>query len=49
MPTINTAGIISKPDVPAATKLVPEIVAWPFSAGHLPYLDWIDEATAPPA
>ena len=28
MPTINTAGIISKPDVPAATKLVPEIVAW---------------------
>ncbi len=28
MPTINAAGIISKPDVPAATKLVPDIVAW---------------------
>jgi len=28
MPTINTAGIISKPDVPAAIQLVPEIVAW---------------------
>jgi periplasmic divalent cation tolerance protein len=27
---------------------VPEIVGWPFSAGHLPYLDWIDEVTAPP-
>ena len=24
---------------------VPEIVGWPFSAGHLPYLDWIDEST----
>lgn len=23
---------------------VPEIVGWPFSAGHRPYLDWIDEA-----
>lgn len=25
---------------------VPEIVGWPFSAGHLPYLDWIDGSTA---
>jgi periplasmic divalent cation tolerance protein len=25
---------------------VPEIVGWPFSAGHQPYLDWIDEVTA---
>lgn len=24
---------------------VPEIVGWPFSAGHLPYLHWIDETT----
>ena len=27
---------------------VPEIVGWPFSAGHLPYLGWIDESTLPP-
>jgi periplasmic divalent cation tolerance protein len=26
---------------------VPEIVGWPFSAGHLPYLDWIDDSTSP--
>jgi len=26
---------------------VPEIVGWPFSAGHLPYLNWIDASTAP--
>lgn len=25
---------------------VPEIVGWPFSAGHLPYLNWIDASTA---
>jgi len=25
---------------------VPEIVGWPFSAGHQPYLDWIDAATS---
>ena len=25
---------------------VPEIVGWPFSAGHLPYLDWIDASTS---
>ena len=25
---------------------VPEIVGWPFSAGHLPYRDWIDDSTA---
>lgn len=25
---------------------VPEIVGWPFSAGHPPYLDWIDASTA---
>ena len=25
---------------------VPEIVGWPFSAGHRPYLDWIDTSTA---
>ena len=25
---------------------VPEIVGWPFSAGHLPYLQWIDESTS---
>ena len=25
---------------------VPEIVGWPFSAGHLPYLTWIDESTS---
>ena len=24
---------------------VPEIVGWPFSAGHLPYLNWIDDVT----
>ncbi len=24
---------------------VPEIVGWPFSAGHLPYLDWIGQVT----
>jgi len=24
---------------------VPEIVGWPFSAGHRPYLDWIDDST----
>jgi periplasmic divalent cation tolerance protein len=24
---------------------VPEIVGWPFSAGHQPYLDWIDQVT----
>ena len=28
MPTIKTAGIISKPSVPAATQLVPKIIAW---------------------
>jgi len=28
MPTIKTVGIISKPAVPAALKLVPELVAW---------------------
>jgi len=27
---------------------VPEIVGWPFSVGHAPYLDWIDESTATP-
>ena len=26
---------------------VPEIVGWPFSAGHQPYLDWIGESTLP--
>jgi periplasmic divalent cation tolerance protein len=25
---------------------VPQIVGWPFSAGHQPYLDWIDTSTA---
>jgi periplasmic divalent cation tolerance protein len=25
---------------------VPEIVGWPFSAGHQPYLDWIDAVTS---
>lgn len=25
---------------------VPEIAGWPFSAGHLPYLNWIDASTA---
>ena len=25
---------------------VPQIVGWPFSAGHLPYLNWIDDVTA---
>jgi periplasmic divalent cation tolerance protein len=25
---------------------VPEIVGWPFSAGHLPYLNWIDASTS---
>ena len=25
---------------------VPEIVGWPFSAGHLPYLQWIDASTS---
>jgi periplasmic divalent cation tolerance protein len=25
---------------------VPEIVGWPFSAGHLPYLNWIDRSTS---
>jgi periplasmic divalent cation tolerance protein len=25
---------------------VPQIVGWPFSAGHQPYLDWIDAVTA---
>lgn len=24
---------------------VPEITGWPFSAGYLPYLDWIDANT----
>ena len=28
MPTLNTVGIISKPDVPAATALVPRLVTW---------------------
>jgi len=28
---------------------VPEIVCWPFSAGHPPYLDWIGENTLPAA
>ncbi|MCU1274809.1 MAG: kinase [Bryobacterales bacterium] len=28
MPTINTVGIISKPDVPAAEQLVPQLIAW---------------------
>jgi periplasmic divalent cation tolerance protein len=26
---------------------VPQIVGWPFSAGHGPYLDWIDASTRP--
>jgi periplasmic divalent cation tolerance protein len=25
---------------------VPEIVGWPFSAGHQPYLDWITDVTS---
>jgi periplasmic divalent cation tolerance protein len=25
---------------------VPEIVGWPFSAGHQPYLDWINDVTS---
>lgn len=28
MPTIKVVGIISKPGVPAATRLVPEVVSW---------------------
>ena len=28
MPTINTVGIISKPDVRAAAQLVPQLIAW---------------------
>jgi NAD+ kinase len=28
MPTINTVGIISKPDVPAAEELVPQLITW---------------------
>jgi periplasmic divalent cation tolerance protein len=24
---------------------VPQIVGWPFSAGHPPYLNWIDDST----
>ena len=25
---------------------VPEIVGWPFSAGHMPYFNWIDDTTS---
>ncbi len=28
---------------------VPQIVGWPLSAGHSPYLDWIGESTLPSA
>ena len=47
---IKTAKVLFEPAI-ARIKAehpysVPEIAGWPFSAGHLPYLNWIDASTA---
>ena len=35
MPTINTVGIISKPGVPEAEQLVPQLIAWLARGRHV--------------
>ncbi len=34
MPIIRTVGIISKPNAPAAAKLVPDLLDWLRARGH---------------
>jgi periplasmic divalent cation tolerance protein len=47
---IKTRTVLFEPAIAAIKAAhpytVPEIVGWPFSAGHLPYLNWIDDSTS---
>ncbi|MBI3208945.1 MAG: NAD(+)/NADH kinase [Candidatus Solibacter usitatus] len=58
MPTIETAGIVSKPNSASAGKLVPELLAWfrarsiavrcdETTAGYAPGTDWIPREQVP--